>query len=502
MTDVSEGATAGRTGTGAAPIIHWFRQDLRLEDNRALIAAAETGRPVIPLFIWEPDTAAATRAVGRARRWWLHQSLMALNMRLRDVGSRLILRRGDATQVLLSVAAETGAETVHMTRRYEPDEQHRETALNAALASHSITCRRFAGTLLTNPDNVRTKTGVPYKVFTPFYKTLLAAGEPAQPRPAPTHVPAPKSWPESDELVTWSLQPTSPDWAGGLRDAWTPGEVGAVARLRSFLDTAAHDYDDARNRPDLPGTSRLSPYLHHGEISPQTAWSMARLHEVQTDGRDSGGVNSFLREIVWREFSYHLLHNFPSLPVEPFRADFAAFPWRDDRAALTAWQTGQTGYPMVDAGMRELYATGWMHNRVRMIAASFLVKHLLIHWREGEAWFWDTLVDADRASNAAGWQWVAGSGADAAPYFRIFNPISQGAKFDPNGDYVRKWVPEIARLPNKFLFSPWQAPGLTLREAGIKLGETYPNPIVDHPTARQRALDAYDVVKQAKANAA
>ncbi|MEM6935811.1 MAG: deoxyribodipyrimidine photo-lyase, partial [Pseudomonadota bacterium] len=297
-----------------------------------------------------------------------------------------------------------------------------------------------------------------------------------------------------DDLAAWALLPTKPDWAGGLRESWQPGEAGAHERLRDFVTHAADDYAEGRDRPGKDHTSRLSPHLHFGEISPNQVWQALKM--AAGFGEVSGQASdAYLRELGWRDFSYHLLTLFPELPEANFRDQFDRFPWRSDNTELERWQRGQTGYPLVDAGMRQLWHTGWMHNRVRMVVGSFLVKHLRQHWRAGEDWFWDTLVDADLASNAASWQWVAGSGADAAPYFRIFNPMSQGEKFDPDGAYVRRWVPELAKVPQKFLNRPWEAPVEILRQAGVELGKDYPNPIVDHRTAREAALAAFQESK-------
>jgi deoxyribodipyrimidine photo-lyase len=344
------------------------------------------------------------------------------------------------------------------------------------------------------PWRIKTRQGEPYKVFTPFWKALRAAMPPDRPLAAPEHVRGVMSGPESDRLDDWGLLPTMPDWAGGLREAWTPGEAGARARLEAFLEEGLDRYADGRDRPDRSGTSRLSPHLHFGEVSPRQAWHGALGAQASRDLPERQ-VGAFLRELGWREFCLHLLHHWPRLPVQAWRSDFAAFAWAEDRAGLSAWQAGRTGYPIVDAGMRELWRTGWMHNRVRMVAASFLVKHLLIPWQDGEAWFWDTLVDADLASNAANWQWVAGSGADAAPYFRIFNPVLQGRRFDPDGAYVRQWVPELGRLPANHVHAPWEAPAAVLEGAGVRLGIDYPHPLVDHKAARKRALAAFDAIR-------
>lgn len=481
-----------------APILVWFRLDLRLSDHRALTAAIATGRPVLPVYILD-DEAAGDWKPGAASRWWLHHSLKSLSRDLADVGAKLVLRRGETGTVLTKLAQETKATTVVCTRCYEPWAAAQEVALKAALGSAGIELKRYPGALLKEPDQLRTQAGDPFKVYTPYWRALNASGAPLAPVAKPAAIPAIKSKVASDALSEWGLLPTRPDWAAGMRECWSPGEAGAHANLDSFLDSALTDYSDDRNRPDKRGTSRLSPHLHFGEISPHQCWYGAAAAAAADNGRSDKGLEVFHKELVWREFSYNLLSHWPALPHAPFRPDFAAFPWRDDAAALKAWQRGQTGYPIVDAGMRELWHTGWMHNRVRMIVASFLIKHLLIPWQQGEAWFWDTLVDADLASNAASWQWVAGSGADAAPYFRIFNPITQGETFDPDGIYIRRWVPEIAGLPGPYLNSPWTAPEAALSAAGVRLGDTYPLPIVEHAEARARALAGYESVKAATA---
>ncbi|MEO0620383.1 MAG: deoxyribodipyrimidine photo-lyase [Pseudomonadota bacterium] len=475
-----------------APTIVWFRQDLRVSDHPALTAASKRDGAVVPVYILcdEPE---GDWSIGGASRWWLHHSLVALSRKLEGLGSRLILRRGAAVDVLQALAKETGAARLHWTRGYAADAGKIDTAVKEAMDAADVTCKRFAGRLLFEPEEIKTGGGTPYKVFTPFWRACRGEISDVTPLGTPDELTAPKDWPESDALDDWGLLPHSPDWSDGFAPLWTPGEEGAQQKLKSFLDGPVSSYDTDRDRPDKEGTSRLSPHLHFGEISPRQVW-VATQH---TNAADGGDGDKFLAEIGWREFSHHLLFHWPTLPDEPFRPEFSAFPWAENKKALRAWQRGQTGYPIVDAGMRQLWQTGWMHNRVRMIVASFLIKHLLIHWREGEAWFWDTLVDADLASNAAGWQWVAGSGADASPYFRIFNPISQGQKFDPNGDYVREFVPELAGLPKSVIHEPWTADGATLAQAGVTLGETYPKPIVDHGEARKRALAGYDVVKEA-----
>jgi deoxyribodipyrimidine photo-lyase len=448
------------------------------------VRAAETGKPVLPVFVWDDR---APWAPGGASRWWLHHSLSRLQGSLAELGLPLVLRRGAVEDVLPALAGEVGAEGVYASRSYEPSARAQEEALHRILSADGIEFRRFPGTLLVEPEEGLKRDGSPFRVFTPFYRNLLERLGPRGPLSPPERPVAPTSIPRSDRLETWALVPSRPDWAGGLRDAWVPGEAEGRRRLEEFLERAASAYGEARDRPAVPGTSRLSPYLHFGELSPREIWHTVSSAGTQVDA----GSQAFLREVAWREFSYHLLFHFPAFPDVPFRPEFEAFPWQDAPEHLLAWQRGETGYPIVDAGMRQLWHTGWMHNRVRMIVASFLVKHLLIDWREGEAWFWDTLVDADLASNSASWQWVAGSGADAAPYFRIFNPILQGEKFDADGDYVRRWVPELKDLPKKWIHKPWLAPEPILIEAHIRLGKTYPHPIVDHIWARERALAAF-----------
>ncbi|MEQ8967304.1 MAG: deoxyribodipyrimidine photo-lyase [Azospirillaceae bacterium] len=480
-----------------SPIIVWFRLDLRLADNPALRAAVDSGRRVVPLFILD-DADAGPWKPGGATRWWLHGSLERLAADLAERGAPLVLRAGKAADVLDTLIEETGAGAVAWNRRYEPWAIARDKEIKAALKDRGLDVASHDAALLFEPWTVETKTGGPYKVYTPFWRACRArAEEIARPAAAPRAVPGLDPAPASEALENWGLRPTKPDWAGGLRETWTPGEAGARARLDRFLDEAAARYDDRRNRPDLPGTSGLSPHLHWGEIGPRRVWHAVEHARAEAGGAAGEAMEAFLQEIVWREFSYHLLYHFPDLPDEPLDDRFAGFPWADDPDGrlVRAWQRGRTGYPVVDAGMRELWTTGWMHNRVRMITASFLVKHLLQPWQAGEAWFWDTLVDADLASNSASWQWVAGCGADAAPYFRIFNPVLQGEKFDPDGTYVRHWVPEIAALPDKYLHKPWEAPSAALDRAGVILGETYPAPVVDHKQARRRALDAFETIK-------
>ncbi|MGD9785952.1 MAG: deoxyribodipyrimidine photo-lyase [Hyphomicrobiaceae bacterium] len=476
-----------------APILLWYRNDLRLSDHPALAAAVARGNPVIPVFVFDEESPGRW-APGGASRWWLAGSLKALDAALRERGSRLLLRRGRADEILGALAHDTGAGAVHFSRRYEPWAIAQEKAVKTALEKQGAEVRRFGGTLLMEPEDIATQSGAPYRVYTPFWRALSSTYRPGRASPPPGAFAGPRTWPRSDRLSEWSLEPRRPNWARGFPERFTPGEVSARQRLEDFLADTAARYADDRNRPDLPGTSRLSPHLAHGEISPRAIWLRASAPGEGDTGGDRGR-ETFLKELVWREFSSHLLFHFPTLPSDPFRPEFAAFPWRSDGAGLNAWQRGRTGFPIVDAGMRELWATGWMHNRVRMIVASFLIKDLLIPWQEGEAWFWDTLVDADLANNAASWQWVAGSGADAAPYFRIFNPTTQGQKFDPSGDYVRRWVPELAGLPDGVIHAPHTAEAGVLAAAGVELGRTYPEPIVDHKAARERALAALEKTK-------
>lgn len=471
--------------------ILWQRLDFRLADNPALAAAIQHGT-VVPVYIHAPEEEAPW-SPGGASLWWLHQSLEAHDAALRQAGVRLVIRRGPTLATLRALVKETGARAVFWNRRYEPAVTARDTQIKTALRADGLVAESFNGALLHEPWTIQNQSGKPFQVFTPFWKNCLTKPDPAEPLPAPKSLPAPERWPQSLALEELELEPKI-KWAEGLRAAWQPGEAGAAKMLKSFLASAFVDYTDKRNRPDLRGTSRLSPHLHFGEISPRQIWHGVR-QSAEKNRATTWRTSQFLAEVGWREFAHHLLHHFPHTPIEPLREDFKKFPWRKDAAFLKAWQRGQTGYPIVDAGMRELWATGWMHNRVRMIVASFLVKDLLLSWREGAAWFWDTLVDADLAQNTLGWQWTAGCGADAAPYFRVFNPVSQGEKFDPRGDYVRKWCPELTRLPDEWLHQPDQAPAEVLARAGVMLGENYPAPIVSHAIAREVALEAFAKLK-------
>lgn len=444
-----------------SPSLVWFRDDLRLADNPALRAAVDRGEPVVGVYVLD-EHSPGIRPLGSAARWWLHHSLTELEERLREKGSVLVLRRGPAADVLPALVGETGAGAVFWNRRYGGPERAVDSGLKEHLRAGGIEAASFAASLLFEPWTVRTGAGTPYGVFTPFWKACQQLPPPRAPLPEPREVAGPRRHPASDELAQWRLLPTEPDWAGGLRERWKPGERAAKARLREFLTQDAAGYDRARDEPAAGATSLLSPRLRWGELSPHEVW-----HAAVSSGAAVGG---FLSELGWREFAWHTLFHFPQLATDNLRPAFDAFPWPALRPSmLRAWQRGETGFGLVDAGMRELWTTGFMHNRVRMVTASFLVKNLLIDWRRGEEWFWDTLVDADGANNPFNWQWVAGSGADAAPYFRIFNPELQAKRFDPDGRYVQEWAPDSAD-----------------RDQVVELAAT-----------RKTALAAYEAVKRA-----
>ena len=442
---------------------------------------------MIPLFVLD-GSGTGGRPPGAASRWWLHRSLRALDGDLRAAGAGLVLRRGPEAAAVEGLVRETGARAVFWNRRPEPGAAAGDAAIETALARAGVEVRTFNAFLLTEPGTVLTGSGSPYRVFTPFWNRLQAIYRPP-PAAGTTTALRPHGGIPSGGLDDPGLSAAAPDRADGIGEAWTPGEAAARTRLRQFLAEALAAYPADRDRPGRPGTSRLSPHLHWGEIGPAELWRAAAALQ-EPPGPRADAAEAFLRELAWREFNHHLMVHWPEIATRNWRPRFDSFPWQSDPDGLDAWRRGLTGYPLVDAGMRELLHTGWMHNRVRMVAASFLVKHLLVDWREGEAWFWDRLVDADTANNPGNWQWVAGSGADAAPYHRIFNPIAQGERFDPDGAYVRRWVPEIAALPDRWVHRPWMAPPDRLAGCGIVLGETYPAPIVDHAAARERALAA------------
>lgn len=454
----------------STPQIVWLRRDLRLADQPAFLAAAQAG-PVVPVYVLDDETP-KHRKMGGASRWWLHFSLASLDADLRNMGSRLILRRGKCEEVLPALAAECGARSVHAMHHVEPWWRNAERAVGNTL---DLTLHH--GLYLAPSGSVLTGGGTPFKIYTPFWRALLQQMPPPPPLSSP-QLSAPSQWPESDKLEDWQLLPKRPDWAGGLRAEWVPGEGGAMDRLEDFACRAAQ-YEERRNLPAIEGTSRLSPHLHFGEISPAQVW-----HGVADA---AGSVSRFLGEVGWRDYAANIVHQFPDYGARSYKAEFDAFPWRQGEQAeadFAAWTMGRTGYPIVDAGMRQLWVTGWMHNRVRMIAASFLIKHLLIDWRRGEQWFWDTLVDADYAQNAVNWQWSAGSGVDANMFVRIMAPLSQSDKFDAAG-YIRQWVPELAGLGDGDIHDP----------EGLLRPADYPAKIVGHQEGRARALAAYEAMK-------
>lgn len=465
------------------PVLVLFRHDLRIADNGALAAAADCGKPVLPVFVLDEDGA---RPPGAASRWWLHHSLAELAAGLKDLGTGLVLRRGRMGTVVRDILKASAADTVYWNRRYEPAAAETDGEMKVALRAGGITCQSFDGQLLHEPSRLKTGAGGAYKVYTPFWKALSAGAEPRDPIDPPRELLPFKGRPDTEKLDDWGLLPGKPDWSAGLQESWTPGERGARRQLEAFVGGKIKGYSEGRDMPGLEATSLLSPHLAHGEITPFQVFAALR-----TRRPPQADADKFRKEVGWREFCWHLLFHNADLARTNYDTAFDGFEWRGGKRLLRAWQRGLTGYPIVDAGMRELWRTGFMQNRVRMIAASFLIKHLMVDWREGERWFWDTLVDADAANNPANWQWVAGSGADASPYFRIFNPVLQGEKFDPRGEYVRRYVPELERMPDRFVHRPWEAPEEVMRKAGVKLGRDYPVPLVDHAEARERALGAY-----------
>lgn len=471
--------------------IHWFRQDLRLADNPALMAASQQGA-VLPVYILD-DINAGDWTLGAASRWWLHHSLSRLNQSL---GGHLLVLRGDPCELLPALVQASGATGVHWNRCYEPWRIQRDARLKEQLRGAGVQVASHNASLLWEPWQTLKQDGKPYQVFTPFWRRGCLQGTlPRQVIPAPQalNFPVLDMSPYAERLgdsgiAALALLPRHP-WDRGMHSTWKIGEDAARQRLREFLDAGLRDYKQGRNFPASPNVSRLSPHLHFGEISPHQIWTEAQRRGIEQDAGEN--LDCFLSELGWREFSYSLLYHHPTLMRKNLQQKFDPFPWQNDEALLLAWQRGETGFPLIDAGMRELWQTGYMHNRVRMVAGSFLVKNLLSHWHRGEDWFWDCLVDADLAANSASWQWIAGCGADAAPYFRVFNPVSQSERFDPQGLYIRRYIPEIAALPDKYLHNPSAAPASTLKEAGIELGRDYPEAIVDLMISRERALEAF-----------
>jgi len=462
----------------------WFRDDLRLADNPALHFAASNGS-VLPVYIY-PE------GLGAASYWWLHYSLVSLIKALARHGVELILRTGPPEKVLLELCQREKVDSVVWNRVYSPHGISQGQNVKAALRG-SVAMQSFNGQLLIEPAKILNKQGLPFKVFTPFWRHCAAQLNPSEVLPEPS-ISGVDHTAHSESIDAWCLLPTHPNWAKGLFNRWQPGEAGAQRRWGEFLDRTITHYKDGRDFPARHNTSYLSPHLAFGEISVKKIWLDMQEAMAGREVDANNGVK-FLSEIGWREFSRYLLVHYPHIIDQPFNQRFQEFPWRDDKKLLEKWKRGQTGYPIVDAGMRELWISGYMHNRVRMVAASFLTKHCLTHWREGMDWFWDTLVDADIANNTASWQWASGCGADAAPYFRIFNPVLQGERFDKEGDYIKKWVPELTNVPTKYIHKPWEADAQVLKHASVTLGENYPYPIVDHREARARALAAYQSIK-------
>ena len=461
----------------------WFRNDLRLDDNPALRAALDAGLAPVCVYIHAPDEEGAW-APGAASDAWRHRSLAALDAQLRRRGSRLRLFHGPALATLQSLVETCEAQAVFWNRRYAPQIEKRDAAIKSALRGSGVRAESHNGALLFEPWTLQTGQGGPYKVFTPFWRKALSQWQLEETWQAPGTLPSSEAGPGGVALEALGLAPAR-SWDDGFWPLWQPGEAGAHEALEVFIDGALRGYRASRDRPDQVGTSRLSPHLHFGEIAP---WRVVAALEAGRSAATAPDIDAYVRELGWREFSHHLLHHFPHTPEQDFNPRFARFAWaRKDPALFEAWRLGRTGVPIVDAGMRELWSVGWMHNRVRMIVGSWLCKHMRIHWREGARWFWDTLVDADLANNTLGWQWIGGTGADASPYFRIFNPVTQAQKFDPAGDYIARWVPELAALPVPLRFSPWTQPDLLRRVA-----PGYPSaPIVDLAAGQEAALAAY-----------
>lgn len=469
--------------------LYWFRQDLRLTDNTGLLHAIQENDAVTLLYIYDTDKENAWPP-GEAAKWFLCESLKSLEQDIKKRGGQLIVEKGSPQKILSEIVKENAISSVYWNRCYDPFSIHRDTKIKAALRQDGIIVNTYNSSLLIEPAQIHNSTGGYFKVYTPFKNRILPLLENIIPSKEIRKLPENqcKNQDYFEKWHHWGLWPQHP-WTQKLAQYHTPSEKMAKHLLNTFIDSKIEQYREQRDFPALGTVSKLSPYLHFGQISPHQI--VYAINQKALSIQNSKLCQTYLSQIIWREFCYYLLFHFPTLPHDNFKEKFNAFKWEKNSESLKKWQTGHTGYPIVDAGMRELWETGIMHNRVRMIVASFLTKDLFLHWTEGQNWFWNTLVDADLANNAAGWQWVAGSGADAQPYFRIFNPVTQSEKFDSNGIYIRKWVPELKALPNKFIHAPWNADPLELKSLGITLGKDYPFPMVEHKTAREKALLLY-----------
>ena len=464
----------------------WFRQDLRIIDNPAWVRAVDQGKAILPVFIWHPE-AGGKWAPGGASRWWLHHALADLQEQLGEIGHKLIIRTGPPVEVLEALIEETGAKAVFWNRCYEPYRMRADGIIKDRLKEMGIQAWSGNSSLLREPWTVTAGSGNPYRVYTPYAKTCMQTKD-----PDPLEFKIPENvleeWPSSLDLKELELLPRY-SWAEGFARCWNVKRSEGMFLLRSFMKESLSCYGTDRDFPGTSGVSKLSPYLQWGQIGIREV-----VYELNRQA-SSQGKDIYYKELLWREFAHHILYHFPETPEKPLQLRFEKFPWVEDNALLDSWKKGRTGYPMVDAGMRELWQTGWMHNRSRMVVASFLVKHLLHSWERGAEWFWDTLVDANLASNTLGWQWAGGCGADAAPYFRVFNPSLQASKFDPEGDYIRKYVPELKKVPDKYLHTPWEMPEDAQKASGCVIGIDYPSPAVEHRKARQGALDAFSSIK-------